>query len=50
VKEECMGRDRGRKSFMYRLQPTPAHARVWAVVLWHCRELYNAGLAERKAA
>jgi putative transposase len=38
-----------RKTFKYRLQPTSAHARALAVVLWRCRELYNAGLEERKA-
>ncbi len=45
-----MERDRVRKTFKYRLQPTPEQARALAVVVWRCRELYNAGLEERKVA
>ncbi len=45
-----MERDHGRKTFKYRLKPTPAQERALAMVLWRCRELYNAGLEERKAA
>ncbi len=45
-----MERDHTRKTFKYRLKPTSAQARALAVVLWRCRELYNAGLEERKAA
>ena len=45
-----MERDSVRKTFKYRLKPTPAQERALAVVLWRCRELYNAGLEERKAA
>jgi putative transposase len=45
-----MERDSVRKTFTYRLQPTPQQARMLAVVVWRCRELYNAGLAERKGA
>ena|SRR5215469_13479760 len=37
-----------RKTYKYRLCPTPAQA--LEVVLWRCRELYNAGLEERKAS
>ena len=44
---EC---DRGRKTFKYRLKPAPAQERALAMVLWRCRELYNAGLEERKRA
>ena len=45
-----MERDHRRKTFKYRLKPMSAQARALAVVLWRCRELYNAGLEERKAA
>jgi putative transposase len=38
------------KPFKYRLIPTPAQAQVLEAVWWRCRELYNAGLEERKAA
>jgi putative transposase len=47
---ENMERDRGRKTFTYRLKPTPAQERALAVVLWRCRELYNAALQERRDA
>jgi putative transposase len=30
--------------------PTPEQERTLATVMWHCRELYNAGLQERTAA
>jgi putative transposase len=39
-----------RKTFKYKLLPTPEQAQALATVLWRCRELYNAGLEERKAA
>ena len=39
-----------RKTYKYRLAPTPAQEKVLADVLWRCRELYNAGLEERKTA
>jgi hypothetical protein len=45
-----MEHDRVRKTFTYRLMPTPAHARALAVTVWRCRELYHAGPAERKVA
>src|SRR5215831_5974581 len=38
------------KTFKYKLTPSPEHAQVLEEVLWRCRELYNAGLEERKAA
>jgi putative transposase len=38
------------KTYKYRLAPTPAQDTVLAEVLWRCRELYNAGLEERKIA
>ena len=39
-----------RKTYKYRLAPTPAQETVLEDVLWRCRELYNAGLEERKIA
>ena len=39
-----------RKTFKYKLQPTPEQEQAMANVLWRCRELYNAGLEERKVA
>src|SRR5260370_4525429 len=39
-----------RKTFKYRLKPTPAQERALEDVLWRCLELYNAGLEERKTA
>jgi putative transposase len=39
-----------RKTFKYKLMPTPEQERTLETVLWRCRELYNAGLQERKAA
>jgi putative transposase len=43
-------RDSSRKMYTYQLLPTPAHEQALATVLWRCRELYNAGVQERKAA
>jgi putative transposase len=45
-----MVQQRARKTFKYKLMPTPEQARTLETVLWRCRELYNAGLEERKAA
>jgi putative transposase len=45
-----MEQQRARKTFKYQLVPTPEQKRTLATVLWRCRELYNAGLQERKAA
>jgi putative transposase len=39
-----------RKPYKYQLMPTPEQEQALATVLWRCRELYNAGLEERKAA
>src|SRR5215472_14906936 len=39
-----------RKTFKYKLTPTPEQERTLQTVVWRCRELYNAGLQERKAA
>jgi putative transposase len=38
------------KTFKYKLLPTPEQERTLETVLWRCRELYNAGLEERKLA
>jgi putative transposase len=45
-----MEQQSARKTFKYKLMPTPEQARTLATVLSRCRELYNAGLQERKAA
>jgi hypothetical protein len=39
-----------RKTYKYKLMPTPEQERTLATVLWRCRELSNAGLQERKVA
>jgi transposase len=39
-----------RKTFKYKLKPTPEQERAMAFVLRRCRELYNAGLQERRDA
>lgn len=39
-----------RKAFKYRLYPTKEQERKLFWTLARCRELYNAGLAERKEA
>jgi putative transposase len=39
-----------RKTYKYKLAPTPEQEQALATVVWCCRELYNAGLQERKAA
>jgi putative transposase len=41
---------RVRKTYKYKLMPTPEQERTLATVVWRCRELYNAGLQARKAA
>jgi putative transposase len=45
-----MDQQRARKTFKYKLMPTPEQEQTLATVVWRCRELYNAGLQERKAA
>ena len=45
-----MDQQRVRKTYKYKLLPTPAQEQAMATVVWRCRELYNAGLQERKAA
>jgi putative transposase len=39
-----------RKTFKYKLKPTPHQERTLAFILRRCRELYNAGLQERRDA
>src|SRR5258708_3783077 len=39
-----------RKTFKYKLKPTPEQEQVLAFVLRRCRELYNAALQERRDA
>ena len=39
-----------RKTFKYKLSPTPAQVVACEEVLWRCRELYNAALQERRDA
>jgi putative transposase len=45
-----MEQQRARKTFKYKLLPTPEQEQALAIVVWRCRELYNAGLEERKPA
>jgi putative transposase len=45
-----MEQQRVRKTLKYQLTPTPEQERTLATVVWRCRELYTAGLQERKAA
>jgi putative transposase len=45
-----MEQQRVRKTYKYKLVPTPEQEQALETVLWRCRELYNAGLQERKAA
>jgi putative transposase len=42
--------DSVRKTFKYKLMPTSEQEQAMEQVLWRCRELYNAGLEERKLA
>ena len=39
-----------RKAFVYRLYPTRAQATTMDTILWRTRELYNAGVEERREA
>jgi putative transposase len=50
TEETSMDQQSVRKTFKYKLLPTSEQERTLATVLWRCRELYNAGLQERKAA
>jgi len=44
------GEQRVRKTFHYKLRPTPQPHRTWATVAWRCRARSNAGRQERAAA
>ena len=46
----AMDQQGARKTFKYKLLPTPEQERTLATVVSRCRELYNGGLQERKAA
>ena len=39
-----------RKTYKYRLNPTPEQERMFDTVLWRCRTFYNVALDERKTA
>src|SRR5262245_33369798 len=45
-----MEQQTGRKTFKYKLKLTPQQEQAMAFVLRRCRELYNAGLEERREA
>jgi putative transposase len=45
-----MDTPRVRKTYKYRLYPTPEQEQVLDTVLWRCRTLYNVALEERKTA
>ena len=45
-----MGEQTVRKTFKYKLKPTPEQERALAFVVRRCRELYNAALQERSEA
>ena len=44
------GRQTVRKTYKYKLKPTPEQEQAMAFVVRRCRELYNAGLQERQDA
>src|SRR5215471_21564008 len=45
-----MEQQSARKTFKYKLVPAPEQEQALETVVWRCRELYNAGLQERKVA
>jgi putative transposase len=45
-----MVQQRARKTYTYQPVPTPEQERTLEIVVWRCRELYTAGLQERRAA
>src|SRR5215472_11932050 len=45
-----MDRPNMRKTYKYKLNPTPEQEQALECVLWRCRMLYNAALEERKTA
>jgi hypothetical protein len=51
TKEEHMGpleQNDVRKTFKYKLMPTPAQERTLKSIFWHCRTLYNVALEQRR--
>jgi putative transposase len=50
MKEAVMTGATVRKTYKYKLQPTPAQEQALERVLWRCRTLYNAALEERQTA
>jgi transposase len=42
MEQQCV-----RKSYKYKLPPTPEQERALEVVLWRCRTLYNTALEQR---
>ena len=42
--------ERARKTYKYKLVPTPAQEQALDTVLWRCRTLYNLALEHRKLA
>ena len=45
-----MEQQSGRKTYKYKLSPTPDQERALETVLWRCRTLYNVALEARKTA
>src|SRR5215831_12311914 len=43
----CMEQQTVRKTFKEKLRPTPEQERALDVVVWRCRDLYNAALEQR---
>jgi putative transposase len=39
-----------RKTYKFKIKPTPAQEQAMETILWRCRELYNAALLERREA
>src|SRR5260221_8740999 len=50
AEERPMEQPSVRKTFKYKLKPTPTQKQALAFVLRRCRELYNAALQERRDA
>src|SRR5215472_4145586 len=48
--DEATAAPRVRKTFTYKLQPTPEQEQALALVVCRCRALYHAGLHERRDA
>src|SRR5690242_20289982 len=50
MEEMDMEQQSVRKTYKYKLYPTPDQERALETVLWRCRTLYNTALEERKTA